>query len=204
MKHRTSKLSGIFGAFIVMLILSFPMNAEEHAKDTASKAVREQYEALWSKMGVGVAGFEPWTYQELRQKLEPWEYRFLVASMFEGVVGNGGYTHGLGCFFDHEPGDTNQVSPEELLEILRDIGATNMIAAIEAGRAELKKTGLKRYEEMDEEQCKKLDAIAEGIYGFDKMDKDWNMLLYAYMQKYGSAPNARSVNKSDLKKEAEK
>ena len=57
----------------------------------------ERYNALWEK--VPREHRDTWTMPLLRIYLKPWEFNYLIASMHDGVTGNGGRVHGFCCVY---------------------------------------------------------------------------------------------------------
>ena len=167
------------------------MSASED-KWEEDKRVREEnlktYNELWAK-----AGFDgkhtDWTHGLLKDRLQTWEYYFLLASMFGGVSDNGGLVHGLHCYFDDA--DCIDVDPPaiDVLDCWKAIGCLDMIKAYEVGRSELKRRGVKRYDELSFEQEQEVEeALYKALEEFGKVNLyDVRLAAYAAKNKSGES-----------------
>ncbi|RYZ65217.1 MAG: hypothetical protein EOP09_14635 [Proteobacteria bacterium] len=161
------------------------------------------YDRLWKKAGSDVRWNDDWTYKSLRECLSDWEYKFLIAAMFDGVVSNGGLMHGMACFFDAEKGEDDRLTPDELIVAFKEIGSRNNACAIEAAVAALKKAKLSQFDEASGSDYEAIESAISKAYTTFK-EHELEVLFYSYIQKKtrieqagADQPATRSESKSE-------
>ncbi len=150
----------------------------------ALKANGETYNRLWKKAGFQLQPRDKnfsWTIALLRERLDPWEFTFLIASMHDGVSNNGGWVHGMHCFFDNQAGSDLYIPPDEIIDAWKAIGSAGTVRAIQTARKALKRLGHELFEDLTETEWEALEAEMNKAYGAN--DPDLELLFFAYAKR---------------------
>jgi len=148
------------------MLLGVCVNAEDEKWAAISKANGENeatYNRLWKKAGFEGEGVQ-WTVKGLEEKLEKWEFQFVMVSMFDGVANNGGLIHGLECFFDEAPESKLYIEPEKMLAAWKAVDCDYLLTAHGIASKELKRYGVAKYGLLSEEQEEELEETLDEAY----------------------------------------
>ena len=198
----------------LLTLVAFPVMAQNEIEiRDARRANGETYDRLWKKAGFQPEDKDPkWTMALLRKRLDPWEFTFLVASMHDGVSDNGGWVHGMHCFFDEEPGSDLYLPPEEIIGAWKAIGSPGTVRAIQRAQSTLKRLGHERFDDLTETEWEALEAEMNKAYGEDEPSVELLFFTYAKQNQRveqdgadqpATAPELKSEGKEKPKPESE-
>lgn len=135
--------------------------------DAHWEAIRqaEKENSATRKRLVAQVGFDDpnptWNPTGWEQRLDPWEFHFMVSDSFDALCNQGGLIHAFHCFFDHPEGSSAYIEESKVLASWAALQSSELPKLYQLARQEMARYGRELFDDLEPEEEEELEEILD-------------------------------------------